>query len=70
VSGALTIGYTDGTTTQAPLTVADWCAPAAPGSTAVLTMAHRIKAGQGVDTPRHQPLRRHVPSRRASRSDR
>jgi hypothetical protein len=51
VSGALTVGYTDGTTAQVPLTVADWCAAPAPGTTAVLAMDHRIKAGQGVDGP-------------------
>ena len=51
VSGGLTIGYTDGTTAQVPLTVADWCAAAAPGTTAVLSMDHRIKAGQGIDGP-------------------
>lgn len=52
VSGQLTIGYADGTTAQLPITVADWCAgdPAA-GSTTLLAMPHRIRAGQGVDGP-------------------
>jgi hypothetical protein len=50
-TGELTVGYTDGTTGAATITVADWCGPAAPGSTVVLAMPHRIKAGQGVDGP-------------------
>ncbi|MFI5893588.1 GH92 family glycosyl hydrolase [Actinoplanes sp. NPDC051513] len=51
VSGALTLGYEDGTTAEAPLTVADWCGSAAAGTTTALAMDHRIKAGQGVDGP-------------------
>ncbi len=51
VGGALTVGYTDGTYTEVPLTVADWCGAPAAGTTAVLAMDHRIKAGQGVDGP-------------------
>jgi predicted alpha-1,2-mannosidase len=51
VTAALTIGYTDGTTASAPVTIADWCGTAAPGTTTVLAMPHRIKAGQGVDGP-------------------
>jgi predicted alpha-1,2-mannosidase len=51
VTGALTIGYADGTTDTAAITVADWCGTAAPGSTTLLAMPHRIKAGQGVDGP-------------------
>jgi predicted alpha-1,2-mannosidase len=51
VTTAVTLGYADGTTADAALTVADWCGTAAPGSTAVLSMPHRIKAGQGVDAP-------------------
>jgi hypothetical protein len=51
VTGTVTIGYTDGTTSQAAVTVADWCGSAAPGTTTVLAMPHRIKAGQGVDGP-------------------
>jgi hypothetical protein len=51
VGGALTVGYTDGTSTDVPLTVADWCGTAAAGTTTVLAMDHRIKAGQGVDGP-------------------
>ncbi|MEV8508156.1 GH92 family glycosyl hydrolase [Actinoplanes sp. NPDC051475] len=51
VTAALTIGYTDGTSAPATLTIADWCGSPAPGTTAVLSMPHRIKAGQGVDGP-------------------
>jgi hypothetical protein len=51
VATSLTIGYADGGTERVPVTVADWCASPAPGSTAVLTMPHRIKAGQGADAP-------------------
>jgi hypothetical protein len=51
VSGALTIGYTDGSSADVPITVADWCGTAAAGTTTVLAMDHRIKAGQGVDGP-------------------
>ena len=51
VSGALTVGYDDGTLSQAPLTVADWCGSASPGTSVALAMDHRIKAGQGVDGP-------------------
>ncbi|AGL20015.1 GH92 family glycosyl hydrolase [Actinoplanes sp. N902-109] len=51
VSAALTIGYTDGTTAAASVTIADWCGTAATGTKQVLAMPHRIKAGQGVDGP-------------------
>jgi len=51
VTAAVTLGYTDGTSAPATVTIADWCGTAAPGSTTVLTMPHRIKAGQGVDGP-------------------
>ncbi|MCM4078396.1 GH92 family glycosyl hydrolase [Paractinoplanes hotanensis] len=52
VGTSVTVGYTDGTYASTPLTVADWCGgTAAPGTTAVLSMPHRIKAGQGVDGP-------------------
>ena len=51
VGGGLTIGYTDGTSTEVPLTVADWCGSATPGTTVALAMDHRIKGGQGVDGP-------------------
>ncbi|UQU66583.1 GH92 family glycosyl hydrolase [Couchioplanes caeruleus] len=51
VTAALTIGYADGTSAPATVTIADWCGSAAPGTTAVLAMPHRIKAGQGVDGP-------------------
>ncbi|WP_305782537.1 GH92 family glycosyl hydrolase [Symbioplanes lichenis] len=51
VTGAVTIGYTDGTTSAASVTIADWCGTAAAGTTQVLAMPHRIKAGTGVDGP-------------------
>ncbi|MEU7904527.1 GH92 family glycosyl hydrolase [Actinoplanes sp. NPDC049118] len=51
VTAALTIGYTDGTTSSSAVTVADWCGTASPGTTTVLAMPHRIKAGRGVDGP-------------------
>jgi predicted alpha-1,2-mannosidase len=47
----LTVGYADGTAATVPVTVADWCGTPAAGSTTVLAMPHRIKAGQGVDGP-------------------
>ncbi|HEV7965831.1 MAG TPA: GH92 family glycosyl hydrolase [Actinoplanes sp.] len=50
-TAGLTIGYADGTASDATITVADWCGTAAAGSTNVLAMPHRIKAGQGVDGP-------------------
>ena len=50
VSGEITVGYTDGTTESRPITVPDWCNPLA-GSTVLLSMPHRIRAGQGVDAP-------------------
>jgi predicted alpha-1,2-mannosidase len=51
VTAGLTIGYADGTTSAASVTIADWCGTAAAGTTSVLAMPHRIKAGQGVDGP-------------------
>ena len=51
VSGGLTIGYSDGSSTDVPLTVADWCGGATPGTSVALAMDHRIKAGQGIDGP-------------------
>ena len=51
VATHLTVGYTDGSAVEVPVTVADWCGQPAAGSGTVLAMAHRIKAGQGVDGP-------------------
>ena len=51
VTAALTIGYADGTSAPATVTIADWCGTAAAGTTPVLAMPHRIRAGQGVDGP-------------------
>ncbi len=51
VTAGLTIGYADGSSTVVPVTVGDWSGPPAAGTTTVLAMPHRIKAGQGVDGP-------------------
>jgi hypothetical protein len=51
ISGVVTLGYTDGSVQSVPVTVADWCGAATPGTTTVLAMDHRIKAGQGIDGP-------------------
>ena len=51
VSGAVTLGYADGTSSSATVTIADWCGSPATGTTALLSMPHRIKTGQGVDGP-------------------
>jgi hypothetical protein len=51
VPAPLTIGYADGSSTQAALSVGDWCNDPTPGTGVVLAMPHRIKAGQGVDGP-------------------
>jgi hypothetical protein len=51
VSTQLTVSYADGTTAQLPITVADWCATAADGSSTVLAMPHRVKVGTGEDGP-------------------
>jgi hypothetical protein len=48
VTTAVTVRYADGSTAEAAMTVGDW---AGSGSTVVLEMPHRIKAGQGVDGP-------------------
>jgi hypothetical protein len=47
----VTLGYADGTTSSATVTVADWCGDPAAGTTSLLAMPHRIKAGKGVDGP-------------------
>jgi predicted alpha-1,2-mannosidase len=48
VSTTLTAHYTDGTSADLAVTFADW---AGSGSSVVLDMPHRIKAGSGVDGP-------------------
>jgi hypothetical protein len=50
-TAGLTIGYADGTSSDATIVVADWCGTATAGTTNVLAMPHRIKAGQGIDGP-------------------
>jgi hypothetical protein len=51
VTTVLNVAYADGTNAQLPLTVADWCGSPAPGSVAVVSLPHRIRAGMGVDGP-------------------
>jgi len=51
VTGAVTLRYADGTSTQVSVTAGDWAGSTPNGSTVVLDMPHRIKAGQGVDGP-------------------
>ncbi|MEU5339404.1 NEW3 domain-containing protein [Streptomyces sp. NPDC020766] len=51
VTTALTVRYTDGSSSEVPLKVGDWAGQAPDGTTVVLDMPHRIKAGQGVDGP-------------------
>jgi predicted alpha-1,2-mannosidase len=51
ISGLVTLGFTDGSVQSVPVTVADWCGTATAGTTTVLSMDHRIKAGQGTDGP-------------------
>ena len=51
MTGALTLGYADGSTSAATITVADWCGDPATGTTTLLGMPHRIKAASGVDGP-------------------
>ena len=51
VTGTVTLGYADGSTSNATITVADWCGTAAAGTTSLLDMPHRIKAGMGEDGP-------------------
>ena len=51
VSTALTVRYADGTQTDLPVTAGDWAGSTPSGTTVVLDMPHRIKAGSGVDGP-------------------
>jgi hypothetical protein len=51
VTTGLTVRYADGSSSELPLKVGDWAGSAPDGSTVVLDMPHRIKAGQGVDGP-------------------
>jgi hypothetical protein len=47
-----TVTYTDGSTASVPLALTDWAAGSGRnGNTVEIAMAHRIKAGQGVDGP-------------------
>lgn len=52
VSSTAVVTYTDGTTASVPFVLSDWASSnPAEGDTAAIAMAHRIKAGQGVDGP-------------------
>ncbi|MGC9669007.1 GH92 family glycosyl hydrolase [Planosporangium sp. 12N6] len=51
VTTALTVQYADGSSAQVPVTAGDWAGGTPAGSTIVLDMPHRIKAGTGVDGP-------------------
>jgi predicted alpha-1,2-mannosidase len=46
-SGPITITYTDGTSTTAPLSSSDWAGGPGPGETAVATMSYRNMTGGG-----------------------
>jgi hypothetical protein len=51
VTTTLTVRYSDGSQTDIPVTAGDWAGSAPSGTTVVLDMPHRIKAGSGVDGP-------------------
>ncbi len=51
VSTTLTAHYTDGSSADLAVTFGDWAGSTPSGSTIVLDMPHRIKAGSGVDGP-------------------
>lgn len=53
-SGTITVTYTDGTTSQAPLTFADWFSnAAAPGTTLVVTAPHWNRPTGSTQPPIH-----------------
>jgi len=51
VTATATVQYTDGTSADLTVIAGDWAGGAPDGTTVVLEMPHRIKAGQGVDGP-------------------
>ena len=52
VQTTATVTYTDGSTADVPLALTDWAAGSGHnGNSVEIAMAHRIKAGQGVDGP-------------------
>jgi hypothetical protein len=52
VNSTATVTYTDGTTAEVSFALTDWAGSSGRnGNTVALAMAHRIKAGQGVDGP-------------------
>ncbi|HEX6356722.1 GH92 family glycosyl hydrolase [Actinophytocola sp.] len=51
VTTTLIVQYADGSSATLPVTIGDWAGATPEGSTVVLEMPHRIKAGTGIDTP-------------------
>ncbi|MET9267595.1 GH92 family glycosyl hydrolase [Amycolatopsis sp. NPDC004079] len=51
VSTSLTVHYSDGSSADLPVTFGDWAGSTPSGTTVVLDMPQRIKAGNGVDGP-------------------
>jgi predicted alpha-1,2-mannosidase len=52
VNSTATVTYTNGTTADVPFALTDWAGSSGHnGNTIALPMAHRIKAGQGIDGP-------------------
>ncbi|WUL68556.1 hypothetical protein OG943_06295 [Amycolatopsis sp. NBC_00345] len=51
VTTTLTAHYTDGSSAALGVTLGDWAGSTPAGSTVVLDLPHRIKAGSGVDGP-------------------
>ncbi|WP_375489419.1 GH92 family glycosyl hydrolase [uncultured Jatrophihabitans sp.] len=52
VTSQAVVSYTDGTSAAVPFVLSDWASSTpASGDTVAIGMAHRIKAGQGVDGP-------------------
>ncbi|ATB38525.1 alpha-1,2-mannosidase [Cystobacter fuscus] len=51
VTTAITVRYSDGSQTDIPVTAGDWAGSTPSGTTVLLDMPHRIKAGSGVDGP-------------------
>ncbi|ADO68467.1 GH92 family glycosyl hydrolase [Stigmatella aurantiaca] len=51
VTTTVSVRYTDGSVVDLPVTAGDWAGSAPSGSSVLLDMPHRIKAGSGVDGP-------------------
>jgi hypothetical protein len=50
-TAGLTVQYTDGSVGQVEIPIGDWAGGPPAGSSVVLAMPHRIRAGMGVDGP-------------------